>query len=319
MNRRIALSPPARVLLVDDEPTNIQILAEALADTCELSFTLRGEEVQALAARLQPDLILLDLLMPGMHGLEVLAALREDPVCAAIPVIFVTALSELDDEAAGLEAGAVDYITKPISPAIVRARVQAHVELKRQRDQLAQLAEIDGLTGIANRRRFDRELATRWQSAQRHGDSLCLMLADVDHFKQYNDHFGHGPGDHCLRAVAGALADTLGRSDDLVARYGGEEFGIVVRSGDELPALLRSVLFAVDALRLPHPLSSAAPWVSLSIGALVVTPRREQPLELALAAADSLLYAAKRQGRRRALFRLFEDASTHSVLPGDSP
>ena len=309
------MTPAPRVLLVDDEPVNVQVLAEALSG-CDVSFTTRAEEVQPLAARLQPDLILLDLLMPGRHGLDVLADLRADPACQDIPVIFVTALSDMVDEAAGLAAGAVDYIAKPISAAIVRARVLTHVELKRQRDQLARLAETDGLTGIANRRRFDREMDVRWHAARRHGDSLCLMLADVDHFKQYNDHFGHAAGDHCLRAVATALASVLGRADDLVARYGGEEFGMVVRGG-QLPTLLARVLNEIESLRLPHPQSTAGPWVSLSIGALAIRPQRDQPMAQALAAADELLYAAKRQGRRRALLREFDGSEVRTVQPGD--
>ena len=185
-----------RVLIVDDEPINVQVLAEALGELCDVRFTTVASEVHELVSKMAFDLVLLDLVMPGRTGFEVLTDLRADPVCADVPVIFVTAMSELDDEEAGLNAGAVDYITKPISPAIVRARVRTHVELKRQRDALNRLAETDGLTGIANRRRFDRELDRMWRTCQRRNEAFCLMLADVDFFKLYNDHFGHGPGDH---------------------------------------------------------------------------------------------------------------------------
>nr|WP_225444367.1 diguanylate cyclase [Pseudomarimonas arenosa] len=297
-------------MIVDDEPLNIQVLAEALGDDYDVRFTTRADEVTTLACRLPLDLILLDLVMPGRHGLEVLAELRAEAVCRDVPVIIVTAMNELDNEEAGLNAGAVDYITKPISPAIVRARVRTHVELKRQRDQLAQLAEIDGLTGIANRRRFDRELQLRWHAAQRHGDTLCLMLGDVDHFKQYNDHFGHGPGDQCLKHVAAALAQGAARTDDLVARYGGEEFAVISRAEDSA-AQAQRMLSAIAELQLPHPLSSAGPYVSLSLGVLDVRPRPELSIDAALAAVDTLLYQAKRQGRRQAMLRHYDhDAIT---------
>lgn len=315
MNTDRTWAQPARILIVDDEPLNIQVLAEALSDECDVRFTTRADEVVQLASRLPLDLILLDLVMPERHGLEVLAELRAEELCRNIPVIIVTAMSELDNEEAGLNAGAVDYITKPISPAIVRARVRTHVELKRQRDQLAQLAEIDGLTGIANRRRFDRELQLRWHAAQRHNDTLCLMLADVDHFKQYNDHFGHGPGDQCLKAVAAALARGAARADDLVARYGGEEFAVISRAEDSA-AQARRMLNAVADLKLPHPLSSAGPHVSLSLGVLDVRPRADLSIDEVLIAVDTLLYQAKRQGRRQAMLRHYDTDTTTPLRAG---
>jgi len=301
---------PPRVLPVDDDPGNIQVLAAALGADFQAHFTTRSDEALELARRLPLDLILLDLVMPGqLHGLELLQTLRGDPATAGIPVIIVTAMNELADEAAGLAAGAVDYITTPISPAIVRARVRTHVELKRQRDMLARLAEIDGLTGIANRRRFDAELAQRWESAQRGGRPLGLILADVDHFKRYNDALGHGEGDSCLRAVAGALAACAGRDDDLVARWGGEEFALICRGEGTLP-LMQRVMQAVHALALPHPALGEGGRVSLSLGAVCLVPQNAS-VESALARADSLLYRAKREGRGRGLLG---DAANDAVI-----
>jgi diguanylate cyclase (GGDEF)-like protein len=289
-----------RILLVDDDPGNIQVLAAALGTEYQAHFTTRSDEALELARRLPLDLIVLDLVMPGQaHGLDVLHSLRNDPATAGIPVIIVSAMNELADEAAGLDAGAVDYITKPISPPIVRARVRTHVELKRQRDMLARLAEIDGLTGIANRRRFDNELALRWSAAQRGNRPLGLVLADVDHFKRYNDALGHGQGDTCLRAVASALTSAAARDDDLVARWGGEEFAILCR-GEGTLALMQRILQAVHALALPHPGTHEGGRVSLSLGAVALVPDDDRP-ELALARADGLLYRAKREGRGRGL------------------
>ncbi|MCB1642637.1 MAG: diguanylate cyclase, partial [Xanthomonadales bacterium] len=212
-------------LVVDDSATvrtQLEITLRRLGLAVEA--VANGEEAMQLLRDRSFDLILLDVVMPDCDGYQTLEMIQSSPTAADIPVIFVTAMSELDDEEAGLNAGAVDYITKPISPAIVRARVRTHVELKRQRDALNRLAETDGLTGIANRRRFDRELDRMWRTCQRRNEAFCLMLADVDFFKLYNDHFGHGPGDHCLREVGQALARAAYRSEDVVARYGGEEF-----------------------------------------------------------------------------------------------
>lgn len=306
------------VLIVDDEPINVQVLAEALGDLCDVRFTTDAGEVRDLVSRTPFDLVLLDLVMPARNGFEVLADLRADPVSRDLPVIFVTAMSELDDEEAGLNAGAVDYITKPISPAIVRARVRTHVELKRQRDQLNRLAETDGLTGIANRRRFDRELDRVWRTCQRRNEAFCLMLADVDHFKQYNDHFGHGPGDHCLREVGQAIRRAAHRSEDLVARYGGEEFAVLCPA-EESATLVRRILGAVRDLALPHPRSSVPPFVSLSVGALVVHPRPGIEISHALAAADALLYQAKHAGRARAHWRRLDDEEVTVLSVEESP
>ncbi|MGQ0800976.1 MAG: diguanylate cyclase domain-containing protein [Pseudomarimonas sp.] len=296
-----------RVLVVDDEPINIRVLAEALSAHFDVRCTTRGEDTLRLAAEFAVDLILLDLQMPLLDGYAVLATLKEDPICRDIPVIIVTAMSELADEEAGLAAGAVDYITKPISPAIVRARVRTHVELKQQRDRLANLVGSDGLTGIANRRRFDEQLELRWRLAQRNGGGLTLMLADVDHFKQYNDHYGHGAGDECLRRIATALQRALGRSDDLVARYGGEEFAILTSSDNGTAAIFR-LLTAVRNLRLPHAKSSTGDFVSISLGAFDVRPHPSLDSATVMEQVDGLLYQAKRGGRARARYHRLDHA-----------
>ena len=304
------------VLIVDDEPANVQVLGEALTGQCDVRFTTRADDAVMLAARFNVDLILLDLVMPDRSGFDVLAALKADPACRDTPVIIVTAMSDLLDEEAGLSAGAVDYITKPFNPSIVRARVRTHVELKRQRDQLAALADLDGLTGIANRRRFDQQLDLRWRQAARSQGRLALVIADVDHFKQYNDYFGHGPGDQCLRAVAEALRSAVRRADDLVARYGGEEFALILGT-DELERQLSGLLRAVATLALPHPRSTSGDIVSLSLGAVEVAPMSGRGPDHGLSAADALLYAAKNEGRNRGVCRLLDGSEARIVNPGE--
>lgn len=296
-----------RVLIVDDEPINIEVLVEAL-EGFELSFATDGNRALELAASTRPDLILLDVVMPGMDGYDVLRWLKSEPRTQNIPVIFVTAMSEVGDEERGLAFGAVDYITKPISPAIVRARVRTHIELKRQRDLLEEHAAMDGLTGIANRRRFDQELARVWRSAERDGFPLTVMLIDVDHFKRYNDHYGHSPGDECLRRVARALDEAFSRGYDLAARYGGEEFAVLV-GGDHGPGQVLRVLRAVRALEIPHAGSEASVFVSVSVGGLTVAPQPGSIAETSLSQADALLYAAKGAGRDRGEY--------HNLITGE--
>jgi diguanylate cyclase (GGDEF)-like protein len=213
-------------------------------------------------------------------------------------VIFVTAMDETGDEERGLNLGAVDYLTKPIRPAIVRARVRTHVQLKTQRDLLERSAMIDGLTGIANRRRFDEELERRWRDARRNNSSLSLMLVDVDHFKQFNDNYGHGAGDECLRRVAGAIDAGFSRAGDLAARYGGEEFAVLWQGGNGAVAVQR-MLQAIRALAIPHKASSAGDVVSASAGAVEAVPRAEDSPRQVLEEADRLLYAAKQGGRNQ--------------------
>ena len=259
-----------RLLLVDDHPPNVHLLAEALRERYELRVATSGAKALALAAEGGIDLVLLDVVMPDLDGFEVCRRLKADERTWAIPVIFVTSLGEVDDETRGFDAGGVDYITKPISPPVVRARVRTHLELKEARDLLEELASVDALTGIANRRRFDGTLDREWRRALRSGSSLTLAIADVDHFKAFNDRYGHARGDDCLRQVAQAAAAACGRPADLVARYGGEEFGLVLPDTDGAGArvLLRAVLANVEELRVPHAASSCAPHVTLSVGSV---------------------------------------------------
>jgi diguanylate cyclase (GGDEF)-like protein len=308
-----ARAAPGKVLIVDDEVTNIQVLAQALPGM-ELSFATNAATALAMAVENQPDLILLDVMMPGMDGFEALRWLKSEARTQHIPVIFVTAMGELEDEERGFAIGAVDYILKPVSPPIVRARVRTHLELKRQRDLLEEHAALDGLTGIANRRRFDLELSRSWASAQRQGGALTLILIDVDHFKAYNDYYGHSPGDECLRRVAGALHDAFSRGGDLAARYGGEEFALLVE-GDDGAVQVERVIAAVAALGIPHARSPTNPYVSVSVGAVSTRVTPEQLADAALSMADRLLYQAKDSGRHRGIWRSLDGEDLRVLTP----
>ena len=234
-------------------------------------------------------------------GVEVCRQLKGDALTRDIPVLFVTAHDDLDAEAHGLDCGAVDFITKPIHPRIVRARVRAHVTLKQQRDMLRGLAYVDGLTGLCNRRGFDERLITEWQRAQRSGQWLALALIDVDHFKHYNDHHGHQAGDDCLRAIAGALVEAAWRPADLVARYGGEEFAAILPETplDGTQAVAERLEAQVRQMALPHGAPAAAPFVTVSLGVAVARGREGLSIAELLAIADRELYRAKAAGRAR--------------------
>jgi diguanylate cyclase (GGDEF)-like protein len=289
-----------RVLIVDDQPANVHTLAEVLREEYELFFATSGERALELAANGGLDLVLLDVVMPGLDGFEVCRRLSLDERTCAVPVIFVTARGEVGDETRGFDVGGVDYITKPISPPVVRARVRTHIELKEARDRLERLASLDGLTGIANRRRFDGRLDEEWRRALRAGHWLSLALVDVDYFKRYNDHYGHGRGDECLRAVARALAAVCRRPADLVARYGGEEFALILPQTDPAGAceIVAACLGQVRALALEHAGSDCDTHVTVSVGAVSLVPGDPHGASPSLELADKMLYEAKAGGRR---------------------
>jgi diguanylate cyclase (GGDEF)-like protein len=294
-----------RVLVVDDQPANVRILAVALRKECEVLAAHDGDSALALAAAGDIDLILLDVVMPGVDGFEVCRRLKADPRTRPIPVIFVTALEDTRDETTGFDVGGVDYITKPIRAPIVRARVRTHLELKQARDLLESLASIDAVTGIANRRRFGEVLEQEWKRAARSGATLSIAIADIDFFKSVNDLYGHARGDEALRRVAQALRAIARRPSDLVARYGGEEFGLVFPESDATAmfALLRVALAAVRGLDIPHTGSQAAMHVTISLGAITADPASGGTAQEALEVADRLLYDAKHHGRNQAHYR----------------
>ena len=291
-----------RVLVVDDQPANVQALHQAFAADHQVFMATGGEQALKVCADKRPDLVLLDVEMPGMDGYEVCRRLKADPLLCDIPVIFVTGHHDEQAETLGLDVGAVDFIAKPINPRIVRARARTHITLKRQADLLRAWVFIDGLTGVANRRAFEERLLTEWRRCGRAGQPLAVAMIDVDHFKRYNDHLGHQAGDDCLRRVARTLQAGLKRPGDLLARYGGEEFACVLPDTDlaGAQAIVGQLVSAVRDSAIAHPASEVAPVVTVSAGvtALVPTADGPGPHEL-VKQADGALYGAKQLGRGR--------------------
>jgi len=287
------------ILVVDDVSTNIDILVGLLSDRYKVKAAKNGEKALAIARSANPpDLILLDVVMPDLDGYEVCRQLKEDPDTAVIPVIFVTSLNEEEDEEKGLKLGAVDYITKPFRAAIVLARIENHLKLKSYQDLLRHQSTMDGLTGLPNRRAFDELLAHEWRRGARLESPLSLILMDIDHFKQYNDHYGHLAGDECLRQVGKALA-SVGRSIDFVGRYGGEEFVCVLPHTDADGALnvAARLQSAVGSLGIAHNHSSASDKVTVSLGVATSIPDQKTSPEDLIEDADRMLYKAKEDGR----------------------
>ncbi|CAO3441644.1 diguanylate cyclase (GGDEF domain) with PAS/PAC sensor [Azospirillum argentinense] len=290
-----------KILVVDDIPSNVHVLSRILKDDNDIYFATDGSKALELAQSRLPDLVLLDIMMPGMDGYEVCSRLKADPITRDIPVIFISAKSEVEDETYGLEVGAIDFISKPISPPIVKARVRNHLLLKRQTDLLRTLSFNDGLTGIANRRRFDEVLLREWRRCGRAQLPLSLIMLDVDQFKPYNDHYGHQAGDECLRAVAQLLAEQMMRPGDLIARYGGEEFVCLLPETDEEGAVqvAERLRQTVTGQRLPHAVSHVADHITISLGVGTARPLLDDTPDRLTQLADGLLYEAKRAGRNR--------------------
>ncbi len=310
-----------KALVIDDTVTSATLVCHLLGKMgLEPIHARDGAAGIEAFQRERPDLILLDIIMPGMDGFEVARRIRQlEQDGEWTPIIFLSARTSDEDLERGIAVGGDDYLTKPVSEVVLKAKVRAMqriaqmryslVVLTRKLDEanreLKRLSAADGLTGIANRRCFDETLAREWRRAARTGTPISLLVIDVDHFKQFNDGYGHQVGDECLKAVARALEGQLRRPSDLVARYGGEEFAAILpETGSEGAAnVAEAMRAAVAALGITHRFSATAPTVTISVGVASMSPSRADEVgHLALLqAADRALYEAKRSGRNRAI------------------
>jgi diguanylate cyclase (GGDEF)-like protein len=313
------------VLIVDDESANISGLTAILSPEYTVYASSDGREAVETAEEFLPDVILLDVLMPGMDGYAVIAALKSSEKTREIPVVFITGLDNAGAEEKGLALGAADYIAKPFNSAIVKLRVQRQLEItnrthalkerleKQQAFDLTKIRELekeaekiyyDGLTGIYNRRYLDEAMVRVLKSSSRSKSTLSLMMIDIDFFKHYNDTYGHSAGDDCLKTVAGIFSKCLLRSDDFVARYGGEEFVAVLPNTDENGArtIADKLLESVRRRNILHENSAVADHVTVSIGVATGEVVHTQMADDFIKLADKMLYKSKQGGRDRYSF-----------------
>lgn len=290
--------PKHEILIVDDEPVNIKALAEAFRASYRIRFATNGKDaLKIVFGETPPDLLLLDIRMPGMDGYEVCAEIKRNPSTRDIPIIFITAKTMEEDEARGLDLGAADYIVKPFSLPIVEARVRTQMELKNQRDMLEKLSVIDTLTGIPNRRYLDQFLDLEWRRCVRKQTPLSLIMIDLDHFHKFNERHGESAGDACLQQVAKVLAGCARRPAEFVSRYGGEEFVAVLPESDPQSSELVTEMMRkkIEQLEVFHGPSSLRTTASLGVATMI--PQRHSSPKVLLEVADRLLYEAKGAGR----------------------
>ncbi len=289
-----------RVMIVDDSPQCVLVLSSMLRrEGLEVSFALSGEEALDLMRQQPVDVLLLDIDLEGMNGIEVCRAVKREPEWSDTPIIFVTGHESEEVQLEALGAGGSDFISKPFSPAVTRARVRNQLAIKTMTDRLKNLAAVDPLTGLANRRQFDERFEQEWFRAMRDGSPLALIMLDVDHFKRYNDTYGHTRGDECLARLAGCMRQSARRASDLVARYGGEEFAIILPGMDaeQVVSWTRRLQELVVEQGIVHE-GSEVGVVTISAGMIAQVPVEGEggPATL-LQAADQALYAAKNAGR----------------------
>lgn len=331
---------PPLILVVDDDRFMRDLLRQVMEKegyrVAEAENGLQGLEAYI---RLRPDMVLIDAIMPVMDGFTCctrLQAMFEDDssgeydFTSHTPILMITSLEDSKSVDHAFEAGAVDFVTKPIHWAVLRQRVRRLLEqaqlyrrLQAANEELQRLAFLDGLTRVANRRGFDQALEHEWRrliresvSAKNAGtetqfvqkpSSVSLILCDVDFFKRYNDSCGHLAGDECLQEVAEALTRSVKRPGDLVARYGGEEFAILLPNTDAAGAVsvAQKIRTEIRNLQIPHPTSSVSEFITVSLGVTATIPCPSTvPSEL-ISIADKALYQAKEAGRDRLILKIF--------------
>lgn len=291
----VNIASPRKVLLIDDcESIHALLKVRLRGEPVQIVSAYDGESGLSLARTLTPDLILLDVEMPGLDGFEVCRRLKADPETMGTLIIFLSGLSSTEEKIKGLDLGAVDYIAKPFDPAELKARVRASLRTKFLLDLLSTRAMIDGLTGLWNRAYFDQRLEAEASLATRSGRALSCLLFDVDHFKNINDTHGHGCGDEALREVAATLTDAL-RAEDVTCRYGGEEFvALLPNTTLEGAGALAERLRRTMAER-SFKTNSASIRVTCSGGVAAFSGDAAMMVEQ----ADQALYQAKQTGRDR--------------------
>ena len=292
-----------KILVIDDSAVQAEFLRSILRDDYDVSICHTAKEGLLAAKDGSFSLILLDVIMPDMDGFTALRELKATELTKHIPVILLTSLADEQYEERGLLLGAVDYVAKPFSPVIIKARVKTHIHLYHYQTEFKQQALVDDLTGISNRRCYEGASIAKWREAVRFGLPFSVCMFDIDKFKLYNDTFGHPAGDQVIAAVAKTAGAYFQRSTDLFARYGGEEFVAVFVGNDARASFefLKTIRQAVEDLHIKHN-SPVCEWVTVSVGGVSLVPKSGDSYETYLKLADTMLYDAKRLGRNRVVW-----------------
>lgn len=316
----------ASLLLVDDDPSIIQVLSRILSDYSTLRFATSGADALQLSKEAVPDLILLDAQMGDMSGLQVCEALKADPALADVPVIFVSSHQESELEVAVLQMGAVDFIRKPFDAQQVLARVNTQLKLKRLSDDLRRLSRIDGLTGLGNEAAHAETLGRECARAAEAGQAIALVLLEVDFFQSFEALYDRKATDACLAAVGDALRRSMRRPGDVAARLDRERFALVLpdTSADDALHVANRALRAVESLDIGHQGSAVSRHVTCSAGVSCVDAARRDELTAAgVTAADALgaaaakaLEAAIGAGRAQAVLMAHEVAPAPDAEAG---
>jgi len=292
-----------KILIIEDSKLNQEILRRILDKDYDLIFTQTGTEALEKIPIDHPDLVLLDIILPGIDGFEVLTELKKCENTRSIPVIIITGRTNPEEEVKGLKMGAVDYITKPFHEVVVKARVETQEKILKQMRIIEKYGLIDTLTNIPNRRQFDQYLVREWNRTVRDDKPLSILMIDVDHFKIYNDSYGHQQGDVALQKAAETISSSLKRKIDIAARWGGEEFAVLLPNTALEGALLvaETIRKNIETLSIPYIAEETNHNITISIGVATSSlPQVKNVFDLILQ-ADKALYKAKDLGRNRAV------------------
>ncbi len=306
-----------RILAIDDTPANLQVLAAALVTDFRFQIATSGAIGLAAASRTPPDLILLDVMMPDMDGFEVFRRLKADPTLQAIPVMFLTAMSSMEAEAAGLAMGAADYISKPIKVETAKLRIRNLIEreglrkdVAEKKTQLERLAHYDPLTGLPNRALLADRMSQAMMQSQRRGQRLAMAFLDLDGFKAINDTHGHAAGDQLLVTLAQRMKEAL-REGDTLARLGGDEFVAVLLDLDELDDTTLILNRLLTAAAQPVLYGETMLQVSASLGVSFYPQAQMMDADQLMRQADQAMYQAKQAGKN--CFRIFDSEQDRSL------
>ena len=292
------------LLIVDDDESNLAVLKHILEKDYIVYTANNGPSALEKAAEYLPDLVLLDIVMTGMDGYQVLAALKNAEATQKIPVMFITGLNSDEYEEKGLSLDAVDYIGKPFTTEIVKLRVRNQIQIINELRAIERISLIDGLTNIPNRRSFDSRMEMDWKQAVREKTPISILMMDVDKFKIYNDVYGHQQGDVVLKIVANLFMHSLRRATDFAARWGGEEFAVLLPNTPLSGALgvAEYIRSEVEKIEIPCDDKSVTK-VTVSIGVNTLIPDASSSPDQFIAGADEALYMAKQAGRNRVAHR----------------